>query len=461
VITPIALHLPGFLSTQRWYGDKSSAIASVAIVDFGQSGDVQHVIADVRSVSGSVSRYYVPLLVNESGEISDAAHDVSFHRWIVANDRNPEMVRMTDGKLTWRPTRRAGGDTVAIEGPSRVLAVEQSNTSIRFGDAALVKVLRRLQPGINPEIELTQYLTERTTFKNSPALLGVLTYGPDEGEPTTLAVAQSFVPSVSDGWTAVLADLGNLSAKQSDERSIMVAHSHLLVDRLGRRTAELHLALSSDPWTRALAPESISEADVNEWKRGFAASLKRVSGSLARHAASNEQTSDLERAFTHSNARLLDRISGFDRLNGVAKTRVHGDYHLGQTLLTRGDDWFILDFEGEPMRRLDERRAKTSPLKDVAGMLRSFSYARGSAERAGGDVAELVEWERGARASFLGGYLTTARAGKAGFLPQADEDIRLALDAWELDKAIYEIDYELNNRPEWLWLPLSAALKFA
>ena len=459
-MTGIETRLPAFLPGQRWYGEKASPMASIVIRDAALTGLVAHLIVDVRGEDGSVSTYYVPVVVRESGEVTDAARHPAFHSWIAAIADAPTGIAMEHGRMTWRGV---SNQSAKINGPSRVLAVEQSNTSIRFGDAALVKLFRKLQPGVNPEIELTQFLTERTSFKNSPALLGTLTYAPNDGEPVALAVAQSFVPSISDGWTAMLSILADLQRAEDDESEVLTADSYGLVRQLGRRTAEFHLSLSSDLDAPELAPEAISERDIAAWKTGFVTLLDRVAASIERHEATGPETVELEKAFLESIPRLLDRVAGFDRLQGVAKIRVHGDYHLGQTLLTHEHDWFLLDFEGEPRRTLLERRAKTSPLKDVAGMLRSFSYARGTAAGLGGSVrgaADLIAWERGARSAFLDGYLGAARTGKAGFLPMADEDVRLAVGAWELDKAIYEIDYELNNRPTWLWLPLTAALKF-
>jgi len=454
--------LPAFLAAQRWFGEKTTPIASVSIEDLRTTGGIQHLIVVARFVDGHASRYYVPISMDDDGALVDAAHHPEFHHWLSALTLDDAIAPFQHGRLIWNRGGISSNVRARIEGPSRVLAVEQSNTSIRFGDAALVKILRRLQPGVNPEIELTRFLTERTDFRNAPALLGTLTYVSGSGEEIALAVAQSFVPSISDGWTAVLSNLVELQRTPESARPDLSARSFRLIHQLGHRTAEFHLALSSALAPAELAPEAIAQADADQWTSGFKELLDRVSASLQNHRTANSIDEDLRQAFLASATRLLDRVTGFDRLVGVAKTRVHGDYHLGQVLLTNADDWVLLDFEGEPRRTLNERRAKTSPLKDVAGMLRSFSYARGTAERVGDAIGtlDLIAWERGARAAFLAGYLTTARAGKAGFLPGSDEDFRLALEAWELDKAIYEIDYELNNRPDWLWLPLSAALKF-
>lgn len=367
---------------------------------------------------------------------------------------------MSAGTLVWRRTR--AGETTELTGEARTLSVEQSNSSVRFDDAALVKIFRRLQPGVNPEIELTQFLTERTDFRNAPALLGWLVYQPNDGEVTAIAVAQSFVSAIGDGWSTTLDELRALDAAAQHERPAIENHSLGLIRQLGLRTAQMHLALGSDPWAPDLAPERITVADVDAWRDSFVALLHRVSMALDRFEPTDERAADLKRAFNQAKPRIEQQTAGLERLIGALKMRVHGDYHLGQTLQTKDGDWYVLDFEGEPRRSLAERRAKTSPLKDVAGMLRSFSYARGTAERdSDADAAELVIWERGARTAFLTGYLDEARAHHASFLPIADEEFRFALNAWELDKAIYEIDYELNNRPNWLWLPLSAAVKFA
>ena len=450
--------LPAYLVAQRWYGEKASAIQSAAIVDSGRTGAIHHLIVDVQPESAAIARYYVPLLLGPSDKLIDAVPTPEFHRFLAEMHRDSGSVQLTGGQLVWRRSSQAA----EFAGKAAPLSVEQSNSSVRFGHQALVKIFRRLQSGVNPEIELTQFLTERTEFRNAPALLGWLAYQPNRGDVTAIAVAQSFVSAVGDGWTTTLADLRELSST-ADSRTANKQRSFGRIARLGLRTAQMHLALASDPWTPDLAPERITTADVQRWRESLVALLGRAAEALARHQPTDERTSDLKRAFSEAKARIEQQTAGFERLIDATKIRVHGDYHLGQTLQTQDDDWIILDFEGEPRRTLAERRAKTSPLKDVAGMLRSFSYARGTAERdaSNADTAELVTWERGARAAFLTAYVNEARAQNASFLPPSDEDFRFALNAWELDKAIYEIDYELNNRPDWLFLPLSAAVKFA
>ena len=234
---------------------------------------------------------------------------------------------------------------------------------------------------------------------------------------------------------------------------------------MGNVTADMHLALASDPWNPELAPEVIDADDVARWQSDYLRMLESVvEGLNEKQATFEDYTGELVRAFLGIARGLETRAQGFDRLIGRSKTRVHGDYHLGQTLLSANGEFVILDFEGEPQRSLAERRRKTSPLKDVAGMLRSFSYARGSIANTldPGQVQEsaaLVAWERAVRASFLHAYRRPPGRAGARFIPESPSDFEEALAAWELDKAVYEVLYELNNRPGWLWIPLTGMLK--
>jgi maltose alpha-D-glucosyltransferase/alpha-amylase len=232
---------------------------------------------------------------------------------------------------------------------------------------------------------------------------------------------------------------------------------------LGETTAELHLELARTTTNRDFSPEPIVQEDISGWEREVEVSLAKVEERLRRFNAHDADSALLVEAFLDAVPQLEARAMGFDRLIGTSKIRVHGDYHLGQTLRTPDGQFVILDFEGEPSRPIAERRAKMSPLKDVAGMFRSFNYARGVTERSAParshDHSSLVTWERETRDAFLGGYLVRARDGHARFLPDSAEDVREALAAWELHKALYEILYELDNRPAWMVLPLAATLK--
>jgi trehalose synthase-fused probable maltokinase len=397
----------------------------------------------------------------------------------------------TAGTLIARPTgayRDLRGD-----GRRRLAAVpssgEQSNTSIVLGDRLILKVFRRLEAGVNPDVEVGRLLTRRG-FAHAPAVAGSLEYEPAGGGAGAAAILQAFVPNVGDAWSSTLETLDDVPEAAAGQVAapLPVATSAaglleladrlpppavrdlagVFVDRvrvLGERTAELHLLLAADSEDAAFAPEPADAAYQRAVHRAVRAAARRTIDLLRRRLATlppaargdAEAALDLRAAVDDRLARLLERPSGGLRI------RVHGDYHLGQVLDT-GRDFAIIDFEGEPGRPLAERRVKQSPLVDVAGMLRSFSYAAAGTlvRRAGGGdvgaarVARLEPWVEAwtawVSASFLAGYRATA--GDAPMLPPDDAGWAALLDAFLLQKALYELDYELNNRPAWVGIPL-------
>jgi maltose alpha-D-glucosyltransferase/alpha-amylase len=475
--------LPGYLPVRRWFGHKQRRIATVKLIDAAtdEAGDelFSLVLAQVGFEGGHEARYFLPLalgraeppegatiaVIAAAGEawyVADGPALPSCRRWLAASLAREAAVPGTSGRFAWRATGASSAGDVS-DLPSRVISGEQSNTSVVYDDALILKIFRRVDPGINPDVELGRFLTTRTSFRHAPAVYGSLEYLPDEGEACSLAVAQQFVPSRSDGWTFTLGRLAELAATP-ERADLLEGAAWRDAALLGKRTAEMHLALASGRDEPAIAPEPVGAADVAAWEADLAKAIARTAATLAELAPSlAEPAYDLATAFLAALPRLRSRATGFDLLRGRAKTRVHGDYHLGQVLRTRDDDFVILDFEGEPQRSLAERRAKTSPLKDVAGMLRSFGYARGAAEQAAaghsGSVPDLIAWERGARRAFLDAYWAEAAAVGAPFLPRSQEDFRQALAPWELDKALYEVAYELNNRPSWLPIPLRGILE--
>jgi len=477
--------LSTFLPTQRWFGDKARAIQSVDIVaSFSietMPTPATFTVIAVAFKDGGMARYVLPLTLVEdprdlTGSIGsvefagraiailDAVLEPSFRAWMLRILIDGRPVRAGIGQLEVdRHPNAVELLTRAIGEPSRVLGVEQSNSSLVYGTRIFVKVFRRLQAGINPDVELNRFLTLRGRFDNIPGFLGSISYVPPTGEATVVAVAQTYVDSVSDSWELVL---GLLSQSTSGGRiDGWRNESESVARRLGEVTAGMHLALSSDHWTPDFAPETISSVDTSEWRADYLVMLEAVVQELSsEHRNFDAGTSELVAAFLELVPGLRNRAGGFDRLIGRAKSRVHGDYHLGQILLTSTGDLVVIDFEGEPQRPIAERRRKTSPLKDVAGMLRSFAYARGSMTSSldasqVGVISDLIGWERAMRQVYLDAYVESAKRGGAAFLPGSDADIRAAVAAWELDKAAYEIRYELNNRPDWLWIPLSAMLK--
>ncbi len=307
----------------------------------------------------------------------------------------------------------------------RRLGGEQSNSSVALGEALVLKHFRKLAEGVNPEAEMTRFLTEHTSFRHTPRLAGHVEYRDEAGRTTTLAVAQELVADAHDGWQWVLEQLGEPAR---------VAAAAVALRRLGQRTGELHRALASDRGDPAFAPEPIAVADIAAWTEGVAAQLVAARAALGREAISVD---------------LAVVRRGLAPMIGRQKIRHHGDFHLGQTLYRpAAGDWMIIDFEGEPLRPLEERRRKHVALRDVAGLLRSIDYAAASVPGAG---ASLRAWEAEAGGAYLEGYRATT--GTALFLPESDEAVRDVVAVFELEKAAYEVVYEANNRPDWIGIP--------
>lgn len=477
--------LPAYLPSRRWFGDKARQISAVDVVatfpidDLGMPAAFS--VVEVAFIIGQPARYVLPIVVvpasgtviesissiefeDSQGYICDALLEPGFRTWLLQTLIDGSELRAGTGRLHVDLLGDAPAVLAALrDAPSRVLGVEQSNSSIVYGSGAFIKLFRRLQPGVNPDAELTRFLTAKSNFGNVPRYLGAITYESAGGEPTVVAVAQAFVDATADGWSFVLEVLR--SHLNDDDARALIEESRAVARRLGEVTAGMHLALAADPWTPDLAAEPIRAEDAERWSNDYLAMLDAVAAGVARAATDlDTRTAELAAAFLDLVPGLRKRVAGFGQLIGRAKSRVHGDYHLGQTLRTAKGDFMVIDFEGEPQRAIVERRRKTSPLKDVAGMLRSFGYARGTAqswltEGTGLLPSDLVAWERTMKHVFLAAYAETARAGGATFLPRSDADLQAAIEAWELDKAVYEVQYELNNRPDWLWIPLSAMIK--
>ena len=344
----------------------------------------------------------------------------------------------------------------------------------------ILKLIRKFDSGINPDREMLEFLTTRTSYQSVPPLIGTIEYegssdtrGPSEYS-ATVGILQTFIPNDGDGWSAVLqhvktllhdSHIHNTSQHTGNELGEYVQQSSqydvAAMRRLGAITAELHIALASDSTDLAFRPEQISQHDVSNWHSGMASHIHAVFTQLRAldksRQAGLQLTVDELAALESGCARQLDAL----RLlldDPVTKIRVHGDYHLGQVLQT-GQDFIVLDFEGEPARRLEERRAKQCALKDVAGMLRSFNYAACAARRqihaeAQHDETITALWEQLITDAFWTGYTTIAKPGQAPFMPGTQDGAEHVLRVFELDKTIYEIGYELNNRPDWLDIPV-------
>jgi maltose alpha-D-glucosyltransferase/alpha-amylase len=369
---------------------------------------------------------------------------------------------------------------------------EQTNTSVVYGDRLILKLFRRIEEEINPELEIGRFLTERTNFQYISQLAGYLEYYRKKGKMTTLATLQSFVPNEGDAWQYTLDFLSRNFDYVLAHPTVQVPpvpRKHLLsllkeppalaqetfgpylisAQLLGKRTAELHVALAATSDDPNFVPEPFSliyQNSLYHAMRSFATQtlqllreqLKEIPDELKENA---QQVLDSEKGIVERFQLLRNRkISG-------ARIRCHGDYHLGQVLHT-GKDFVIIDFEGEPARPLSERRIKRSPLRDVAGMIRSFHYAAHSALLHQSSLAlrheNLLALERWAQfwyvwvsSSFLKSYLEGVE--QTELIPDDPEQLRILLDVYLLEKAIYEIGYELNNRPHWLKVTLQGILQ--
>ena len=399
----------------------------------------------------------------------------------------------------------AGGDGTAGAGGLEVAPAraEQSNSSIVFGQRYIMKLFRRVEAGPNPDLEVGRYLSERVGFPHTPGLAGAIEYHAPGAEPATLAMLQEYVPNQGDAWCYTLDRLGQYyegvlateaaavegaaptpwtAAPPGAGAATLLAPGFGTVDEaavasfgayahtarlLGQRTAEMHAALASRSDDPAFRPEPITPLYQRSMYQSMRNSARRGLALFRRRAADLPEAlrPDLERLLARE-ADLLARLHAVtSRPFRLQRIRIHGDYHLGQVLFT-GKDFVIIDFEGEPTRALGERRLKRVSLRDVAGMLRSFQYAAyaGLTQQAqrglipeGEEALRAAEpaaraWYTRMGAFFLRGYLDTA--GGAGFLPSSEEDLRILLDAYLLEKAVYELAYELNNRPDWARIPL-------
>ncbi|MBI4639031.1 MAG: hypothetical protein HY727_22055 [Candidatus Rokubacteria bacterium] len=443
--------LVGWLAQQRWFASKTRRIEALTIEDGVPLARATIQIARVTLDDGTVDRYAIPL--GEGSPIADALDDPPFCLALLDLIRRGGTAAGKQGEVRGRPTR-AFPRRLPSDLPVRRLAGEQSNTSVVFGDALILKHYRRLAAGVHPEQEITRFLTERTLFRNAPRLGGHLEYRRHAGGATTLALVQELVVGGRDGWEWLLEELRGFhqtaerdGSPPDPERVRGLGGSSLrALRRLGEVTGALHLALASDASDAAFAPEPITAADLAGWADDVRRQVEAAQGMLGDrglHAAP-------------------DPSDGLAGLAGRRKIRHHGDYHLGQTLVREaGADFVIIDFEGEPLRPLEARRRKHAAVRDVAGMLRSIDYAA-SAAREGvgsGGLAWADAWEAEARDQFLGGY-RTATAG-APFSPDSDAAFRGAAAVFELEKAAYEIVYEANHRPQWLGIAARGFAKAA
>lgn len=435
-----------WLISRRWFGDKARPVTdlSVLLADEVNVGEKRLLLALVRFTHewGEPSVYFIPLLDGDSPLAErDATSHIDVLRWFVDGFREDRVV---EARGTWR-WRRIGDVLPELSNLNdesvRLISAEQSNSSIIYGDQAIGKLFRRVQPGINPDLEIGEHLMRVDTFKHAPALFGVVELELN-GKCIDIAALQQFVPNAGDGWGWLLGEL-----VQPDRRDDLLEQVRLL----GTRTGELHVALSQDNGNEAFAPEPIGEDEAQTIIRRVIAEMEGSVEGLTRHLPPDE----IERLHKGLGAMMGDAWS----MVGTVLIRVHGDYHLGQTLRTLGSDFAIIDFEGEPSRTMEERRRKLPALKDVAGMVRSLDYAGATLIQQSEDDqdrADIAAWVKDASDAFVDAYRAAIADSSLPLVPGNDDAFISVLNLMIAEKALYELRYELNNRPDWMWIPLGA-----
>jgi trehalose synthase-fused probable maltokinase len=410
------------------------SVVDHAAMDFGPCAFTLAVVEVVYEL-GHPERYLLPVKPAADG-VRDAMEDDDCLRALFKIIRDGGGVSSASGRVVgeW-----IGGTESLMALPSpltvRRLMVEQSNTSVVLGEKVILKIIRKLEAGVNPEHEVGHFLATRTPFRATPTLLGALHLEGTAG--STLAVAHRFIPDATDGWKYTLDRLRQERAL--GERFLAEMRE------LGMRLGELHNAFASaSPDDPAFAPEPLLQEDLQRWSASIVGELGVTLADAGR------LNPDLE-------GRRESLIEHAKRLAHVApsgqKIRIHGDLHLGQVLRTK-EQWLIFDFEGEPARSFTARREKYSALRDVAGMIRSFDYAEATVALEGGEPRDRVGTSREA---FLQGYRKATHG--APFLPADDTTFDVMLRAFELEKLLYEVRYEIQNRPDWVRIPVQALLR--
>jgi maltose alpha-D-glucosyltransferase/alpha-amylase len=509
------LCLPEYLPKQRWFAAKSRRIQSIRTaqcIPLSQSQSAL-LIVEIEFEAGESAVYLIPVALTFGEEANELRRSTPnaivapvvagkatavLHEGVLSDQVCLELLSLIEDE---RELRASSAIIQGVRGtafanilgsgelplPVRRSSAEQSNTSILFGDRFILKLFRRLESGPNPDAEIGQFLTEKTSFARIPPFAGSIELQPTpDAESITLAMLQGLVANEGDGWKWTVEELDryfetcaplrfpeNVEAEMGDPVELSdhpmsdVARDALGIyfdaaTTLGRRTAELHLALASRPDDPAFAPEPLTSENLQAVLVDLRQHATRVLEALRERVSFlPDEVVEIAAAVLSRRRLILDHLRApeSERLQ-TQRIRIHGDYHLGQVLIVK-TDFVILDFEGEPARSLSYRRAKQCPLKDVAGMLRSFSYAAYSSllsytTRHPEDVARLEPWaqlwEKSAAAAFLRGYRETAEGSE--LLPQASADLRKLLNIFLLDKALYEVLYELNARPAWLRIPL-------
>jgi len=506
--------LPIFLKGNRWFGGKSREIERIKIreilpLEGGTSYFLKMSIVDVYYKEGLPDAYLLPMtcalggearslaerhpqsviakvnLGGEEGVLSDGVYDEKFHKFLLRMMAKRRTIKGIRGELRGSPREKLRGImSEGVELTSEVLSAEQSNTSITYEEKGILKLFRRAEEGMNPELEITDLLA-KTSFLNFPQLLGDIRYYERGSEPVIVSILQAFIKNEGDAWKFCLNEVGRYHERVMSQRheisNLTLPPSFLVADQislppqllsligkpfiemvalLGRRTGEFHKALLSGKDDPDFAPEPFNYLYQLALSHSMISYAKRILQNATRSKNIREDVRKELEIILNNQDLILNQFRSLRQIKlDSLRIRLHGDYHLGQVLYT-GKDFVIIDFEGEPARSLSERRLKKSPLRDVAGMIRSFHYVAyvslfksylppedfGLLER------WANQWSNCCVTTFLNSYFSTVK--DTGIIPSDKESFKTLLKAYLLEKGIYELGYELNNRPDWARIPI-------
>ncbi len=468
-----------WLVAQRWFGGKSRAIDTIGVTDVvwlgGDSARSAVVILEVTYADGArrgepLERYaaIVGVAGTAPSPIAELP-DLPGHVLIEASSEAGAIHEILAGLADMRESSGVRGGRVVRRGLDADLAPrftaqsprphvrpvghEQSNTSVRIDADLVFKLIRRLQAGPHPQLEIGGFLA-RAGFPAAPPLRGSVSFETADGDDYAIGTLEGWVENQGDGWRYVLTALAELPPADADLSAL-----NRSMNDLGVTTAAFHVVLASDPDDPAFSPEPVSAAERRQWRNDVAAQAMRLIDIVAgTYTAWQGKAATLARSLLDNRDRLapvLDALDATATGGAICRIRVHGDFHLGQTLKTT-DGFTLIDFEGEPAKSIAERRRKYCALKDVAGLLRSLDYADATARAT--RPALPVSAAAGLRRAFLDGYFSDPRL--AAILPASRADCAPLLALFECEKALYEVEYELNNRPDWVPIPLAALLRF-
>ena len=491
----ISSYLVDYIKTRRWFRRKSEIIKKIVFRDYAilNNEPLQLLtIIEIFYKNFHSEVYYFPVAAEISTNLSldkeaiftinfngmtiilyDAFVDISFCANLLKLIKQHKQVKSLQGVFSFYPTEVLSKIKSSFpDDKIKLISTEQSNTSINYNNSLIMKNFRNIEYGLNPDFEITHFLTKEAHLKNVPALMGYIEYQNEDKMTATAAVLQEYITNKGDCWNYTLIKIEEtlrtamrnvLIKEDKDVRSAIKDFSYSFIQemyRLGEITGYFHEALTKSQDDEAFIAELINEDDIQHWHSDMTNSingiLDKISSNLNNY---NKEVRDKVSIIIKNKEILIKIIDNLYLLRQCSqkKIRIHGDYHLGQVLKTQ-NDFVILDFEGEPIKTMEERRSKFLPQKDIAGMLRSFNYATCTCLYELPDVSEEEQanlkkwatiWEELIIEAFLEGYLKVMSIN----LPCKDAFLKI-LQAYQIDKAIYELDYEINNRPDWLKIPV-------